>query len=247
MSSLRQSWIVLLVAVALAAVAGIASAAEGDPVEEASEDTLLNFGYDEENHVLIVNTSATDSPYDCMLENGTLKTHYDDPVDGGPIAVDELEEFEVESGEFKPVEFLNRPQEDVDTEEFTTLATGPATYTGADGECGLSGGLVGGSKGQINHGQFMKAFHQLVDKQGMGCLNRVMAHSDLGKGDQQVRTSEVSAVELGESGMVDFTTAAVDCKRDKHEKGEDHPGQGNDKSAKSDSRDKSDKAQGSDE
>ncbi len=127
MSSLRQSWIVLLVAVALAAVAGIASATEGGPPEEASEDTLLNFGYDEENHALIVNTSATDSPYDCTLGNGTLKTHYDDPVDGGPIPVDELEEFQVESGEFKPVEFLNRPQEDVDTEEFTTLATGPAT------------------------------------------------------------------------------------------------------------------------
>ena len=245
MSSLRQSWIVLLVAVALAAVAGIASAAEEDPVEEASEDTLLNFGYDEENHVLVVNTSATDSPYDCTLENGTLKTHYDDPVDGGPIPVDELEEFE--SGEFKPVEFLNRPPEDVDTEEFTTLATEPATYTGADGECGLSGGLVGGSNGQINHGQFMKAFHQLVAKQGMGCLNRVMAHSDLGKGDQQVRTSEVDVVELSTSGMVDFTTEKVDCKRDKREKGEDHPGQGNDKSVKSDSRGKSGKAQGSDE
>ena len=224
MSSLRRPWTVLLVAVGFAAMAGIASAAEGDPTEDAPDDTLINFGYDQENHLFLINTSPNDSTFDCTLENGTLATHYGATIDGDPIPVEELE-FQNESGGFEALTFLNRPQEEVDTDEFI-VADQPATYSGAEGDCGLSGELVGGPNGQINHGQFMKLFHELVDKQGMGCLNRVVAHSDLGKGDQQVRTSDVDATfALGEVGMVDFTTAAADCERENTEKGEDHPGQ----------------------
>jgi len=231
MPSVRRSWTVLLVAAVLAAVAGLASAAEGDP----EEDTLVNFGYDEENHLFLFNTSPTNSAYDCTLENGALATQYGPSVDGGPIPVEKLEvELEIEPGTFEAFTFLNRPQDEVDTDEFT-VATETATYEGAGGVCGLSGAIVGGPNGQINHGQFMKLFHQLVDKQGMGCLNRMIAHSDLGKGDQQVRTSDVdSSFELGQGGTVEFTTAAADCEHGKKDKGEDHPGQA-DKSNKNDS------------
>ena len=65
----------------------------------------------------------------------------------------------------------------------------------------------------------MKLLHQLIDEQGMGCLNRIIAQSDFGKGDQKIRTSDVEpsfAPEPG--GEVDFVTVAADCKRDKNDK-----------------------------
>ncbi len=218
MSRLRRSSIVLLIAFGLIAVAGIASAVEADPVEEPSEDTLFNFGYDEANHILLVGTSATDSTYDCTLENEkvTLTAQYVATEDGG-IRVDML------LAEDQEILFANRTEVGSDI----TSVTDPAPYA-ADGDCGVSAGVVGGPNGQINHGQFMKLIHQLVDGRGMGCLNRVIAQSDLGKGDQQLLTSDVGAtVAPATSGQVDFTTVAADCNRDKKDKGENHQASGN--------------------
>ena len=217
----RRFWVVLFVAFGLIAGAGIASAADGDP----DDDTLLNFGYDEDNHIFLVNTSPTDSTYDCALEddtveNNTLSTEYLTADDGG-VEVDML--F-YENGHV--VQFANRPVEDVGTD--FEVAEGAAKYEGADGPCGVSAAVVAGPNGQINHGQFMKLFHELVDGQGMGCLNRVIAQSDLGKGDQQLRTTDVVDGFMPESiGEVDFTTALADCEHGKKDKGEDHPGSGN--------------------
>jgi hypothetical protein len=208
---------VLLVAFGLIAGAGIASAAEADPTEEPSEDTLFNFGYDEDNHIFLVNTSATDSTYDCTLENGTLTARYG-ATDDGSIRVDMLLDEDQEA-----IQFANRPEVGSDI----TSVSDPALYA-ADGDCGISGGVVGGPNGQINHGQFMKLFHQLVDRRGMGCLNRVIAQSDLGKGDQQIRTSDVDATFAPETtGRVDFTTVAADCNRDKKDNGENHQASSN--------------------
>ncbi len=212
MSRLRRSSIVLLIAVGLMAGAVVASATPGDPGEEPAEDTLFNFGYDQDNHLLLVGTSATDSTYDCTLENGTLSAEYGAAANSH-ILVDMLLDQD------QAVLFANRAEEEVGAD--FTPANEPVAYTGTDGECGVSAGLVGGPNGQINHGQFMKLFHQLVDKQGMGCLNRIMAQSDLGKGDQQVRTSDVDAAfEPDTNGQVDFTTVAADC--GKKDKGENH-------------------------
>jgi len=218
MSRLRRSSIVLLIPFGLIAVAGIASAVEADPAEEPSEDTLFNFGYDEANHILLVGTSATDSTYDCTLENEkvTLTAQYDATEDGG-ILVDML------LAEDQEVLFANRTEVGSDI----TSVTDPAPYA-ADGDCGVSAGVVGGPNGQINHGQFMKLIHQLVDGRGMGCLNRVIAQSDLGKGDQQLLTSDVGAILApATGGQVDFTTVAADCNRDKKDKGENHQASGN--------------------
>jgi len=218
MSRLRRSSIVLLIAFGLVAVAGIASAVEADPAEEPSEDTLFNFGYDEANHILLVGTSATDSTYDCTLENEkvTLTAQYDATEDGD-ILVDML------LAEDQEVLFANRTEVGSDI----TSVIDPGPYA-ADGDCGVFAGVVGGPNGQINHGQFMKLFHQLVDGRGMGCLNRVIAQSDLGKGDQQLRTSDVDATfEPATTGQVDFTTVAADCNRDKKDKGESHQASGN--------------------
>ena len=242
MSRLRRSSIVLLIAVGLMAGAVVASATPGDPGEEPAEDTLYNFGYDQDNHLLLVGISATDSTYDCTLENGTLTAEYGAAANSH-IPVDMLLD------EDQAVLFANRAEEEVGAD--FAPANEPVGYTGTDGECGVSAGLVGGPNGQINHGQFMKLFHQLVDKQGMGCLNRIMAQSDLGKGDQQVRTSDVDAAfEPDTNGQVDFTTVAADC--DKKDKGENHQaslnGQENkdkgDKSGRPDSPGKSGNAPG---
>lgn len=222
---MRRSWIALFIAVGLMVAAGAASAT---PLDD-SEDTDFNFGYDQENHVLMANTSATDFTYDCTLENGTLIASYGDDPESDQIPVDKLEvEPDV------AVEFPNRPGEEVGSDY--EPAEDPVAYTTADGDCGLFGVVVGGAQGQINHGQFMKALHLLFDMRGRGCLNRVIAQSDLGKGDQQLRTSDADPeFVIGDSGSVDFTTVAADCKRGKKDKGEDHPGHANglDKSAKS--------------
>ena len=234
MSRLRRSSIVLLVAFGLIAGAGIASAAEGDPTEEPSEDTLFNFGYDEANHILLVGTSATDSTYDCTLENGTLTAEYG-AADNGHIPVDMLL-----AEDKAAIEFANRPTEEVGS-DFTPADT--VAYTGADRDCGISGGVVGGPNGQINHGQFMKLFHQLIDRRGMGCLNRVIAQSDLGKGDQQLQKSDVdvdATFAPATTGQVDFTTVAADCNRDKKDKGENHQASSN-AQGKKDKGDKSDR------
>ena len=211
-SRVRRSSIVAVIVAGVLATAVIAAAAvPGDPGEEPAEDTLFNFGYDQDNHTLLVGVSATDSAFDCTLENGTLTAKYGTTTNS-PISVDMLL-----NEDRTAVEFANRPDDEVGSD--FTLATEPVAYTGTDGECGVSAGVVGGPNGQINHGQFMKAFHELVDKQGMGCLNRIMAQSDLGKGDQQLLTSDVDAAFAPDSsGQVDFATVAADC--DKKDKGE---------------------------
>ena len=184
-SRVRRSSIVAVIVAGVLAGAVIAAAAPGDPGEEPAEDTLFIFGYDQDNHTLLVGVSATDSAFDCTLENGTLTAKYGATANS-PIPVDILLKEDRTA-----VEFANRSGEEVGSD--FALATGPAEYAGTDGECGVSAGVVGGPNGQINHGQFMKAFHELVDHQGMGCLNRIMAQSDLGKGDQQLLTSDVDA------------------------------------------------------
>jgi hypothetical protein len=205
----RRSSIVAVIVAGVLAGAVIAAAAPGDPGEEPAEDTLFNFGYDQDNHTLLVGVSATDSAFDCTLENWTLTAKY------GATANSHIPVDMLLNEDRTAVEFANRPGEEVGSD--FSPATGPAEYAGTDGECGVSAGVVGGPNGQINHGQFMKAFHELVDKQGMGCLNRIMAQSDLGKGDQQLLTSD-AAFAPDSSGQVDFTTVAADCaKKDKGE------------------------------
>ncbi len=209
-SKLRSSGIVLLVVLGVLLGAGIATAEVGEGLDHEAGDTQFNFGYDAENHVFMFNTSATDSPYDCRLKNGPLTPGYGDVIDG-LVPVDTLEDGE------GPVTFEPRDPEDVG-EEFEP-AEDPVEYTGPDGECSLTGAVVGGPNGQINHGQFMKLFNQLIDMRGRGCLNRHLAKSTLGKDDQQVRTPDVDeAFEVGEGMAVEFETALAACERGKKDK-----------------------------
>ena len=241
MSKLRRSWIVMMVAIGLLASASVASADDTVVEDEAPVgDTLfsygddaedIQYGYDDENHVFIVRTSSTDSTYDCEIPVGVMVGY--GSVAEGSFSITALDD------EGMAVEIPALPS-DAGSEE-----------TGSDETCQFSGEVVAGPNGQINHGQFMKLFHQLVGKQASGCLNRIIAQSDLGKGEQQVRTSDLKdalgtddsgADEASTSGKLVLEEFEAVCDPGKKDKG-DHPSntKGNkDKSQK----DKSDSRRG---
>jgi hypothetical protein len=183
--------------------AGIASANGGDGGSEG--DTRFNFGYDAEMQRFLFNTQATDSsPYDCTLQNGSLTATYGNPDGDGVIPVDDL----TDDGNvvtFEPTEFGLAEDVEAATE-----------YPGPQDECRISAFAIGG-QGPINHGRFMKLFHELIDMRGRGCLNRWLAQSTLGKPDQEDLVTEIG---------IKFTTALATCDHGKKDKGEDHPGFG---------------------
>ena len=197
----------VVAALSLLFSAGIASANSADG--ERDEDTLFNFGYDAQERLFLFNTQATDSsPFDCTLQKGTLTATYLDPDVDGVIPVDDLTD---EDGtiSFGPTEF-----ELADVEAVTEKSI---EYLGAQEECGISA-YAFGDQARINHGQFMKLFHSLIDMRGRGCLNRWLAQSNLGKDDQE----DLVTTETG----ITFTTALATCEHGKKDKGEDHPGRG---------------------
>ena len=209
--------------------AGIASANTEET--DARGDTLFNFGYDAQAQLFLFNIQATDSsPYDCTLENGTLTATYGDPDDGGVIPVEDLTDKDDRGVMFAPTDFEL-------AKEFAK-AIGDIAYKNAPANCRISAVAIG-AQGHINHGQFMKLFHTLIDMRGRGCLNRWLAQSDLGKGDQQVKTQDFGDPVIGEPGIT-FTTAIATCDHGKQDTGEnllgqahgkrdkdqDHPGQG---------------------
>lgn len=210
---MRRRLIVLLAIAGLLAVSGIAAAA----TEEDEDDTIFNFGYDEEWGVLLWNLTPNDGLYDCTLANGALTTTYGLSGDG-LVYVDGL------TNGSDAVSFPQRPQEDL--AEGLVEAEGPVDYTGADGECGVSGGAVAGPAGQINHGMFMRLFNSMFAGRGRGCVNRYLAQSDLGKGDQQVRVPDVDPdapiLADGLTGSVEFETVIANCI---HEKTDEATGQ----------------------
>jgi hypothetical protein len=189
----------------LFALSGLAAAAEHDTDE--TNDTVFNYGYDEENKVLVWGTAPADSLYDCTLENGPIDTTYG-PSEDGVIQVPLLE------SEGVLVMFPPQPESELDDDVLP--ADEPANYTGSDGECGVTGVLVPGPSGQVNHGMYLKAINSVFEGQGRGCINRYIARSGLGKDDQQIHVPDVTdSPELmeGDGGTIDFSTVLADCQR----------------------------------
>ncbi len=202
----------MMVAIGLLAVASVASADDAVPEDAATVgDTLIQYGYDAENHVFIVHTSTTDSTYDCSVPTHVM-VGYGSLEDGSFEMT-----FSNEDG--IAVEFDGRTA-DEGTEE-------PAGEPGPAETCQFSGSVISGPNGQINHGQFMKLFHQIVGKETSRCFNRIIAQSDLGTGDQQVRTSDIEdALEIDEAfetGEAEFEAFVATCDPGKKDKGDDHP------------------------
>lgn len=94
-------------------------------------------------------------------------------------------------------------------------------------DCELTGAEVAGPNGQVNHGMFMRLFKSLYDGTGRGCVNRYLAQSGFGKGEQKVKVGDVdpdfmSAV-VGDTADVEFETFLATCehgKKDSTESGE---------------------------
>ncbi len=206
---LRLKRVFLAVAV-LASVLGVSSVAMAGHEESHDEDTVFSFGYDNLNHFLAINLGPNYTLYDCGLENGSLTATYGVADTDGVIPVipvDTLKHADVVKT-FDP-----RAQEELPDD--VKAASFAVEYSGADGKCGVSGVVVAGPNGQINHGQFMKSAKGLIDIKGQGCVVRYLAKSDIGKTDEtKVRTSDVDPLfEIGESGDITFLTFNADCSR----------------------------------
>jgi hypothetical protein len=99
--------------------------------------------------------------------------------------------------------------------------------------CDVSGTVVAGPNGQVNHGQFMKAAKSLFAGKAYGCLVRHLAKSDIGRTDEtKVRTDDVVTIDIGVGGNFTFVTVEADCHKDNNdatEKGRpDSPGKSGD-------------------
>jgi hypothetical protein len=196
----------LLVAPGLAWAAG-ETAESQDAETEQVPDTLFTFGYDILHHVFAWNLSALDGQFDCSLD-GSLTATYGGPTAEGVIPISNLED------DGAIVMFPNRPEAEL--AEGLDPADAPIPYSGADGECGLSGGDVSGPAGQVNHGMFMKLFNSLYEGAGRGCVVRHLAQSELGKGEQQVGPGgdpSFESVVAGDTGDIDFTSISAVCER----------------------------------
>jgi hypothetical protein len=198
----RKTWTVLLAAMALFATSAIAMAEEG----EDEGDTVFNFGYDPENQVFVWGTSSTDGTLDCRLESGEYDATY--LVLDGDVFVDEL----YAAGSEDLVAFSVNDDEEAE----------PVPYS-SDGECALSGGVVAGPEGQVNHGMFLKLFNSVYQGHARGCIVRHIAQSDLGMGDQQVKVEDVDpdapSLESGATGTLDLTSIITKCENGKGKPG----------------------------
>lgn len=169
------------------------------------EDTTFNYGYDSDNRLLLINTIAWGEDVEATDAPCQLDTDLSDEAgtehEATYTAGDPIEVDPLESGE------------------------------GAEAEtCELQAAEVSGPNGQVNHGMIMKAFKTIFDGAHRGCVNRYLAQSDFGKGDQQVQAGEEAATfePALEPAMVEFFTALADCEHGEEDEIEGEiEGQGN--------------------
>lgn len=219
MQNLRKRMTVAVAVLATFAFAGVVVAAED------GDDTVVNYGYDEDSRFFMLNVTSLDyAPYreaidDDEVEAGDIETLLamcglaldGDPVeygytfDGEAISLFETDE----SGQFDP--------EDI---PYDTSTCG-----------GFIGDVVTGPAGQVNHGMFMKTLNSLFDGPRKGCIVRHIAGSSLGKDDQQVLANEDDVATEGEQveieGTATFSTVSTDCQKGKDRTSSDEDGVAN--------------------
>lgn len=199
---MKRKLTVLTAVLGMLAISGLAMAA----TEDDREDTTFNFGYDEQYRILVWGTSDVDGLYDCAIEGETAVTY----------GAEENDVIEIELLEQDGTVLLFPPTAAEDLADGLEPVEEDFAYNGSDDECGVVGTSVEGPNQQVNHGMFMRAFNQMYDGPGRGCLVRFLAQSDLGKGDQQINVPDVDPdadqVAEGDVGSVDFTSLLADCK-----------------------------------
>jgi hypothetical protein len=198
--TLRNKLIVLAAIFGLLAASGVAYA-DTDDDNGQEPDTTFNFGYDQDNGVFVWGASDSDGLYDCTLANGELDATYV-RVPDEHLLVTDLQDADG-TVQLEP----NQDHED-------SAGAEPVAYPGPDDECAVSGDLVAGPEGQINHGMFLRLFNLMYDGPARGCLVRHIAQSDLGQGDQQVNVPDVDPdadTEDPETGTIEFETVMTKC------------------------------------
>jgi hypothetical protein len=184
-------------------------------VEDGEPDTNLVVGLDGDNGILVFGVSDTDGELDCTVpDDAPLTVIYGEPEPDGKVPTQPVSDLQDDG---TTVEFFPPTEEGEDPG--TPVAYGDE---GAE-DCLLTGASIAGKKGQINHGKVVSAMAKLIDGP-KGCLMRHIAGSELGKGDQQVKPSDI----VDEPVLVDpadpmvmFTNIGATC--DKAEK--ENPGQ----------------------
>lgn len=92
-------------------------------------------------------------------------------------------------------------------------------------DCTLNATDVTGPQGQVNHGTIVSAFVKALKEQGItgaGCYVKIIAGTDYGKGDQQVKVSDLSTTtttlvgEEVEEPTVQFTVSETTCGKPDH-------------------------------
>ncbi len=188
--------------VALLVGAGAVAASEHDSTEPADGDTVFTFGYDADNHVLVVGLSSVDDPYDCTLD-GVYTAGYGE-VEDGTVPVDSLENAD------GPAVFHPRAADLLEDGEAPPAA--PLVYGDPDNPCIVGGHLIAGPNGQVNHGQVVSTMAHAIDIAGKGCVMRWIAKSGFGKGADAVKTSDADPeFAPAETGEIDLTTVLASC------------------------------------
>jgi hypothetical protein len=214
---------IALVAVALMmAVSGLAAAAVGDDHETETEegDTRLVVGFDEDNGLLVTGVSPTDHDNDCTVASeaeGDFGLEYAEPDDSGKVPTQDV--TALTDGDGADVEFA-ATEEGGDAVAYPDLAE--------DDPCRLRAASVAGKNGQVNHGQVVSTFNKMIEGK-KGCVMRLIAHTDLGKGDMQVKPSDLDPdaepVVATAGQIAEFLSETTTC--DKKNRDEDglNPGQ----------------------
>lgn len=214
MTRLRNKAVISLTIVGLLAMSGIAMASSH---QEEKNDTVFNYGYDQENQFLLWNISSLDYQVDEETLAEALFENYSAlfmacalaPADG---VVPLFDGYSFSEGTVT-----------------LTLGTEPAELPEGCNPA-MFGGVVTGPNGQVNHGMFMKLFNSLYQGQGKGCLVRHLAQSQLGKDDQKVQASQDYVAPEDpiaiEAGTVVFTSEDADCIHGKKAKDGDESNRG---------------------
>ena len=97
---------------------------------------------------------------------------------------------------------------------------GTVNVEGLDGTtCAFQATDVTGPEGQVNHGTVVSAFVRALEESGYdgprGCVIRVIANSDYGKDEQQVKVGENVSSDGGETS-VELTVSETTCGRSDH-------------------------------
>lgn len=109
----------------------------------------------------------------------------------------------------------------VDDEGNVTVSDEAGDVVTDEGACDLTATDVTGPEGQVNHGTVVSSFVRDLKEAlresgytgGLGCYVRVIAQSDYGKGDQQIRVSDVDETTepSAEEPTVDLTITETTC------------------------------------